>query len=300
MVTYQTLEFFSRFEPDDVQWFFAVGVEQQVISNAVLVRAGTRPEALFFVLEGLLDVVVGALDQRVASLGPGALFGEMSFLEEGPASADVVARENSLLLRVPQEAIRTRTTANPRFAATFFQAVSLLMAERLRASTGALLQHLDREQAAALSPSTATHHHVLQERVARAKELFHDTDRLALKNHGVIPDERVALVREQFSALVVELNHHLGNASPLDPVTREALGRWVQGEMLPYLHVSRLGERMYAKPRGYAGDFLTIEYLYEDRGEGTGRLGPLIDRCFLDQPAARAIRNRRSLRTPSH
>ena len=30
MVTYQTLEFFSRFEPDDVQWFFAVGVEQQV------------------------------------------------------------------------------------------------------------------------------------------------------------------------------------------------------------------------------------------------------------------------------
>ncbi len=75
--------------------------------SAVLVRAGTRPEALFFVLEGLLDVVVGTLDQRIASLGPGALFEEMSSLEDGPASADVVARENSLLLRVPQEAIRT-------------------------------------------------------------------------------------------------------------------------------------------------------------------------------------------------
>jgi len=219
----------------------------------------------------------------------------MSFLEDAPASADVVARENSLLLRVPQEAIRIRTTERPGFAASFFQAVSLLMAERLRTSTGALLQHLDREQAAALPTRTTTHHHELQERIARAKELLHDTDRLALKNQGVIPDARVALVREQFSALVVELNRHLGEASSLDLVTREALGRWVQGELLPYIHVSRVAERMYAKPRGYAGDFLTIEYLYEDRGEGTGRLGPLIDRCFLDQPAARAVRNRRGL-----
>lgn len=103
------------------------------------------------------------------------------------------------------------------------------MAERLRASTGTLLQHLERERSAALSFSSATHHHELQDRISEAKALLHDTDRLALKNKGVVPDTRVARVREQVSALVVELNRHLGAASPLDLVTREALGRWVAG-----------------------------------------------------------------------
>ncbi len=59
--------------------------------------------------------------------------------------------------------------------------------------------------------------------------------------------------------------------------------------------LTRIGERCYAKPRGYAGDFLTIEWMYENRPQGAGRLGPLMDRCFLNAAAARAVRNRRGL-----
>ncbi len=67
-------------------------------------------------------------------------------------------------------------------------------------------------------------------------------------------------------------------------------------ELLPYLLLTRSAERMYRKPRGYAGDFLTIAWMYADEPGGAGELGCLLDRAFLNQPAAKAVRNRRGLR----
>jgi len=65
--------------------------------------------------------------------------------------------------------------------------------------------------------------------------------------------------------------------------------------LLPYLLLTRSAERMYRKPRGYAGDFLTIDWMYADEPGGAGELGVELDRCFLDEPAAQAVRNRRGL-----
>ncbi|WP_187394940.1 SAM-dependent methyltransferase [Pigmentiphaga aceris] len=76
---------------------------------------------------------------------------------------------------------------------------------------------------------------------------------------------------------------------------RHEVGALMQREMLPYLLMTEVAERFYAKPRGYAGDYLTIDMIYRNQPGGYGRLGPLIDACFLDEPAARAVRNRRAL-----
>jgi SAM-dependent methyltransferase len=40
---------------------------------------------------------------------------------------------------------------------------------------------------------------------------------------------------------------------------------------------------------------MCIEEIYQNRGQGKGRLGPVIDRCFLNLPGAKAVRNRRGL-----
>ena len=58
---------------------------------------------------------------------------------------------------------------------------------------------------------------------------------------------------------------------------------------------SALGERMYTKPRGYAGDFLTIEVMYRGEAEGTDAVGRILDAALHEQPACRAVVNRRSL-----
>jgi SAM-dependent methyltransferase len=64
---------------------------------------------------------------------------------------------------------------------------------------------------------------------------------------------------------------------------------------LPYVLLGENAERCYAKPRGHAGDFLTIARLYENQPRGCGRVGPILDACFMNLAAVRAVRNRRAL-----
>lgn len=80
-----------------------------------------------------------------------------------------------------------------------------------------------------------------------------------------------------------------------DPAREDGLGAYLFRETYPYFSASRLIDRSYRKPRGYAGDYLTIDMVYDDEPGGEGRLGPLIDRWFLDIPASRAVKNRRPL-----
>ena len=80
-----------------------------------------------------------------------------------------------------------------------------------------------------------------------------------------------------------------------DTESARQIGAYVFREIFPYLTHSRFVERAFTKPRGYAGDYATIEMLYEDNADGEGQLGPLIDRWTRDVPAARAVRNRRAL-----
>jgi len=67
----------------------------------------------------------------------------------------------------------------------------------------------------------------------------------------------------------------------------------VQRELLPYVLDSQLGERLYRKPRGYAGDFSTLEVIYGNQPEGKGLLGRVVDACLLETPAIAAMRERR-------
>lgn len=66
-------------------------------------------------------------------------------------------------------------------------------------------------------------------------------------------------------------------------------------ETSQYFNLSRTLDRCYAKPRRYAGDYLTIEMMYNDEAWGDRRLGSYVDRWALDTPAARAVKNRRRL-----
>jgi extracellular factor (EF) 3-hydroxypalmitic acid methyl ester biosynthesis protein len=75
----------------------------------------------------------------------------------------------------------------------------------------------------------------------------------------------------------------------------EALAAYLFRETYPYFSMSRLIDRSYTKPRGYAGDYLTIEMVYKNRAAGDRRLGRYIDRWFLEIPASRAVKNRRRL-----
>lgn len=127
------------------------------------------------------------------------------------------------------------------------------------------------------------------------KRLLAEADRLAIRNDNQVPEAAIVGIREHFRSFCTSLNEELGDASTVSTDLRQELGAWAQQELLPYMILTKNGERWYSKPRGYAGDFLSIEWIYQDCAEGISRLGPVLDRCFLDVAPAQAVRNRRGL-----
>lgn len=290
----QGLELLNELETDDIDWVMSTGDEQQVIANHQLIKEGALPDALYFVLEGMVGVHVSTLENRqVATLGPGEVVGEMSFLSDQPASATVQAVENSLLLALPTAALKSRMEENPKFAARLYRAFALLSQSRLRNNVDTM-SRMWSVQAETQSQDNATWD-MLQKHVDAFKALMVEADREALKNDNEVPDDLKEKIKSGFRQFAVLINSHLGDASSENPYIKDELGARIQRELLPYIHLSHIAERIYAKPRGYAGDFLTIELIYKNNPEGTSRLGPLLDLCFLDEPAAIAVRNRRGL-----
>ncbi|MBU1168515.1 MAG: cyclic nucleotide-binding domain-containing protein [Proteobacteria bacterium] len=81
----------------------------------------------------------------------------------------------------------------------------------------------------------------------------------------------------------------------LDDDAKASLWQYLFKEAFPYVMRSRFAERSYFKPKGYAGDFMTIEMLYQDTPQGDGKIGTLMDAWCLNSPAAQAVRKRRDL-----
>ena len=289
------LELLGNLTGGDHDWLFAAGVERQVIMGTQVILEGAMPEELFFVLRGLLGVRLGASGDRVmATLGAGEVVGDMSMLEGQTSLVTVVAVENTLLLAISRSRLQARLAEDPAFALRFYRSVATANARRLRRTTKLLNDEMAR--GAGLDEQDAQD--VLWQPISAFlggfKKLFEKADRIAL-SRGAIPDEVAAEIRTGFATFCDELNALIGADAPGDSAHKLRIGRRVKIELLPYLLSANIADRIYSKPRGYAGDFLTIHKIYQDEASGTGRVGALMDRCFLDAPAGQAVRNRRGL-----
>ena len=104
---------------------------------------------------------------------------------------------------------------------------------------------------------------------------------------GSLSEKQISIVRHAFSILLETSEAALQAVPKLRGV--------LSAELLPHVLLSDNARRWHDKPCGYAGDFMSIELIYRDIESGRGSIGTLLDRCFLDLPAASAVKNRRSL-----
>ncbi len=79
------------------------------------------------------------------------------------------------------------------------------------------------------------------------------------------------------------LDHPLA-ARNVKELFRRMIGGWI--------YESQMMHRGFSKPRGYPGDYLIIEWVYEGNILSEG-MGARFDRYFLDNPYAVAVRNRK-------
>ncbi|HKD58766.1 MAG TPA: cyclic nucleotide-binding domain-containing protein [Hyphomicrobiaceae bacterium] len=282
-MSYVALDIFQQLRPVDIHWMLATAELRTIAPNGVLVREDDPPETIFFVADGLFEAYIyghSTRQLRVGQLGPGEIVGEISWLDGKPISATVRALETSSVIALSIPTLERKLAEDPAFAARFFRAVATLEAKRLRTTT-AQVPHdeLTAERQGAFAGSADA---------ASILESIGELRRVAEAAHVRADAGTAAQVATALSAL----ERSFGTGAP---GIAAKLAESLQSELLPLLRLSALGERLHAKPRGYAGDYRTIAMIYQDTPSGTGPLGPLLDRSMLNLPVAKAIRNRRRM-----
>lgn len=291
---FEALVLLNEFDESDVHWLLGAGTEQQIHSGTTVIQEGSHPPALYFVLEGLLGLnVSSAGDQQLAVLGSGELVGEISFLEDRPATATVTAVESTLLLAVPRSALEEKIQSDAAFASRFYRSLALISSNRLRERVNTLAAQLSTKELA--EEAAAELGTQVEQFIDGFKRKLQEADGEAIRKGGQIPEPLALEIKDGFKNMLIEISREIGHTSPLDMHVKEELGARLKTELLPYLLLTQTAERFYSKPRGYAGDFFTIECIYRNEPSGSGRLGPLLDECFLDGYPAKAVRNRRDL-----
>jgi CRP-like cAMP-binding protein len=113
--------------------------ERPLRKGDVLFRTGDPGEELFLLREGSIVVskpVTGRIEQVLARLEPGEVFGEMSvFGDERHRSATCQADVNSLLYSLDRGSLNRFIAGSPLNAAKFFQQMAQVAFKRLRDSS---------------------------------------------------------------------------------------------------------------------------------------------------------------------
>lgn len=126
----------NRLTRDDWQSVLDHSEVRRYHADQIILRQGQLGTALWVVADGEVRIEreddLGAT--LLARLGLGSVIGEMSFLDESGASANVVADGDVRLLYFSGASIRTMTEEDPEFAARFFHSLAATLSRRLRAT----------------------------------------------------------------------------------------------------------------------------------------------------------------------
>ena len=94
-------------------------------------------DSLFLILSGRLEVqkdIDRGRSKRLRELGPDEFFGEMSFFDQAPRSAHILALEDCELLELPMRAFADLVEAHPRVGALVYRSMARELSRRLRES----------------------------------------------------------------------------------------------------------------------------------------------------------------------
>lgn len=130
----KALYILGQLNDSDVEWLAKHGSRRQLGDGDIVVHEGRALDALFITLSGRFRVSLRD-GQEVALLGAGEVVGEIAFVDAAPPSATVSAAGQATVLALPKTALEHRLAADPPFAARFYRALAIFLADRLRATT---------------------------------------------------------------------------------------------------------------------------------------------------------------------
>ena len=102
-----------------------------------IVRKGEHGDAMYLVLEGEVRALamVDGKESTLATIPAGEAFGEISLIDQGPRSSDVVANKDSVLLKISSGAFDRLLREAPALAVPFLLGLSRSVVGRVRSLT---------------------------------------------------------------------------------------------------------------------------------------------------------------------
>ncbi|HEY2379669.1 MAG TPA: cyclic nucleotide-binding domain-containing protein [Terriglobia bacterium] len=153
----KVLYLLSELDEHALDWLVAAGTREWLAPKHVLIEEGKPITVLYITLEGKFSVKTK--DKVVAELEAGEVVGELSFLDSRPPVATVATLERSAVLSIPAARLRSKLKTDHVFASSFYRALGVMLATRLRDMTLTLAygtsesRNLDVEEAGEFSPA---------------------------------------------------------------------------------------------------------------------------------------------------
>ena len=114
-------------------------ITRQFKANDKILEQGQLHKSVYLIKSGKVRVVVHAdikesspMRPGIADLGVHDVFGEFALFDNMPASADVIAVDDSELIEIDIPSLKTFLEKNPEIAYTFFVAMINTLVSRLR------------------------------------------------------------------------------------------------------------------------------------------------------------------------
>ncbi len=143
--------------PEAVEGILGDAPRLHLVAGQQLLKSGQKNEHMYMVLSGQLRVVLDVDSDPIAQIGPGQTVGEISVIDQQPASAHVFADEPTELLQVDEDGFWRLVSASHGFSVQLI----LELADRLRANTQTVRENVhlrERFQRAALFDALTSIH----------------------------------------------------------------------------------------------------------------------------------------------
>jgi CRP-like cAMP-binding protein len=122
---------FRYLDDDERRRIEKIGEVKTIKANDFLIRARDQDSTLYAVEEGHLDIV--SKDAVVATVGPGDVLGEVSFIDDSPRTTSVrTGEENAVVRAWDKKSLSDALAKEPQILAKFSVALCELLVERLR------------------------------------------------------------------------------------------------------------------------------------------------------------------------
>jgi len=276
--------------------------------DEILVK-GTESGSIYYVKTGAIEVFYTIQKTKIVTVlvDKGNFIGEIGFFDGGSEIKEIRAKEYSDICVFSKETLAHIKARDPEL----FGDLIYFLAQSVCKKFQALLD--EREPLQSYAESLSTGYRTYNTPKPLPENFFQTKEWLSI--HVMVRD-----FKQQMETLSKELNakksHHVDSRllkkghkilnyffyglkqfkKRIDKTSTESfMWHYIFKEIYPVIMKSRFADRAYSKPKGYAGDFMMMEMLYQNTPDGDGKLGIVIDNWCLNTPSAQAVRNRKKL-----